>query len=94
MKQHRIQKDMLCLSESRYLPVYSWQQNHEVLMSLYKDMETGRYVPNSVSSSWTDRKKEEKELIDELLAHFSKSNLPISRKKARYTDCCWQNIFI
>ncbi|XP_034432345.1 ATP-dependent RNA helicase TDRD9 isoform X2 [Hippoglossus hippoglossus] len=59
------------------------KQNHEVLMSLYKDMETGKYVPNSASSSWKDRKKEEKELIDELLAHFSKSNLPISRKKVQ-----------
>ncbi|XP_019940808.2 ATP-dependent RNA helicase TDRD9 isoform X2 [Paralichthys olivaceus] len=57
------------------------KQNHEVLMSLYKDMKTGAYVPNAASSSWTDRKKEEKELIDKLLAQFSKSSLPISKTK-------------
>ncbi|XP_074516874.1 ATP-dependent RNA helicase TDRD9 isoform X1 [Sebastes fasciatus] len=49
------------------------KQNHEALMSLYKDMENGTYVPNAASSSWKDRKKEEKQLIDNLLAHFSKS---------------------
>lgn len=50
------------------------QQNHEALLSLYKDLETGTYVPNAASSSWKDRKKEEKELIDNLLAQFSKSS--------------------
>uniref|UniRef100_A0AAQ5XR48 ATP-dependent RNA helicase TDRD9 n=1 Tax=Amphiprion ocellaris TaxID=80972 RepID=A0AAQ5XR48_AMPOC len=50
------------------------QQNHEALMSLYKDKEDGTYVPDSVSSSWKDRKKEEKEIIDSLLAHFSKGS--------------------
>lgn len=54
-------------------------------MSLYKDMETGAYVPNAASSSWKDRKKEEKDLIDKLLAHFSKSNQSFSKTKARYT---------
>lgn len=53
-------------------------------MSLYKDMETGTYVPNAASSSWKDRKKEEKQLIDNLLAHFSKSSQPYPRTKARY----------
>uniref|UniRef100_A0A8C4NIM8 ATP-dependent RNA helicase TDRD9 n=1 Tax=Dicentrarchus labrax TaxID=13489 RepID=A0A8C4NIM8_DICLA len=43
------------------------KQNHEALMTLYKDMEAGTYVPNTVSSSWKDRKKEEKQLIDNLL---------------------------
>ncbi|XP_028993907.1 ATP-dependent RNA helicase TDRD9 isoform X2 [Betta splendens] len=55
------------------------RQNHEALMSLYKDLETGTYVPNSASSSWKDRKKEEKEIIDSLLAHFSKSHQSYSR---------------
>ncbi|KAM7375860.1 hypothetical protein PAMP_005626 [Pampus punctatissimus] len=49
-------------------------QNHEALVSLYNDMEAGTYVPNFVSSSWKDRKKEEKQIIDSLLAHFSKSH--------------------
>uniref|UniRef100_UPI0037E94C75 ATP-dependent RNA helicase TDRD9 n=1 Tax=Semicossyphus pulcher TaxID=241346 RepID=UPI0037E94C75 len=57
------------------------QQNHEALMSLYKDMETGAYVPNTANSSWKDRKKEEKELIDYLLDHFSKSYQPSSKAK-------------
>ncbi|XP_018545536.1 ATP-dependent RNA helicase TDRD9 [Lates calcarifer] len=57
------------------------KQNHEALMSLYKDMETGAYVPNAASSSWKDRKKEEKDLIDKLLAHFSKSNQSFSKTK-------------
>uniref|UniRef100_A0A4W6FKY9 ATP-dependent RNA helicase TDRD9 n=1 Tax=Lates calcarifer TaxID=8187 RepID=A0A4W6FKY9_LATCA len=46
-----------------------------------KDMETGAYVPNAASSSWKDRKKEEKDLIDKLLAHFSKSNQSFSKTK-------------
>lgn len=59
------------------------QQNHEVLMSLYKDMEEGTYVPNSVSNTWSNRKKEEKELIDSLLTHFSKQPQSYSRTKVR-----------
>uniref|UniRef100_A0A8C2ZES9 RNA helicase n=1 Tax=Cyclopterus lumpus TaxID=8103 RepID=A0A8C2ZES9_CYCLU len=59
------------------------KQNHEALMSLYKDMVEGTYVPNSASSSWKDRKKEEKQLIDNLLAHFSKSRPSQSKTKAR-----------
>nr|XP_057945957.1 ATP-dependent RNA helicase TDRD9 isoform X2 [Doryrhamphus excisus] len=59
------------------------KQNNEMLLSLYKDMETGMYVPNATSSSWKDRKKEEKELIDCLLSHFSKSRTPYSRTKVR-----------
>ncbi|XP_060919687.1 ATP-dependent RNA helicase TDRD9 [Labrus mixtus] len=55
--------------------------NHEALISLYRDMEAGTYVPNSTSSSWKDRKIEEKELIDSLLDHFSKSRQPCSRAK-------------
>ncbi|XP_054469828.1 ATP-dependent RNA helicase TDRD9 [Anoplopoma fimbria] len=57
------------------------KQNHESLMSLYKDMERGTYVPNAASSSWKDRKKEEKQLIDNLLAHFSKSRQSQSKTK-------------
>nr|XP_046268052.1 ATP-dependent RNA helicase TDRD9 isoform X1 [Scatophagus argus] len=57
------------------------KQNHETLMSLYQDMEAGTYVPNTASSSWTDRKKEEKQLIDSLLDHFSKSRQSYSKSK-------------
>ncbi|XP_061700234.1 ATP-dependent RNA helicase TDRD9 isoform X2 [Syngnathoides biaculeatus] len=59
------------------------KQNHEVLISLYKDIETGMYVPNAVGSSWKDRKKEDKELIDCLLSYFSKSSIPYSSAKVR-----------
>lgn len=52
-------------------------------MSLYKDMERGTYVPNAASSSWKDRKREEKEIIDDLLTHFSKGRH--SKTKARHT---------
>ncbi|XP_054653548.1 ATP-dependent RNA helicase TDRD9 [Dunckerocampus dactyliophorus] len=59
------------------------KQNNEMLVSLYKDIQTGMYVPNATSSSWKDRKKEEKELIDYLLSHFSKSRTPYSKTKVR-----------
>uniref|UniRef100_A0A3Q4GWC5 ATP-dependent RNA helicase TDRD9 n=1 Tax=Neolamprologus brichardi TaxID=32507 RepID=A0A3Q4GWC5_NEOBR len=59
------------------------KQNHEVQMSLYKDMEEGIYVPNSVSNTWSNRKKEEKELIDSLLTHFSKQSQSYSRTRVR-----------
>lgn len=61
------------------------QQNHEALMSLYKDVETGTYVPDTASSSWKDRKKEEQRLIDDLLVHFSKSSQFNPKTKARHT---------
>ncbi|XP_070698843.1 ATP-dependent RNA helicase TDRD9 [Pempheris klunzingeri] len=57
------------------------KQNHETLMSLYSDLEAGKYVPNAASSSWNDRKKEDKQLIDDLLARFSKSSQPYSKTK-------------
>ncbi|KAM3595501.1 uncharacterized protein V6R79_024411 [Siganus canaliculatus] len=50
------------------------KQNHEELMLLYKDKETGAHVPSSASGSSKDRKEEEKQIIDTLLAHFSKSH--------------------
>ncbi|XP_068615221.1 ATP-dependent RNA helicase TDRD9-like, partial [Brachionichthys hirsutus] len=59
------------------------KQNHESLMSLYKDMETGAYVPSSTGSSWKNRKAEEKQVIDNLLAHFSTSRQSFSRNKVR-----------
>lgn len=52
-------------------------------MSLYRDMETGTYVPNLASSSWNTRKKEEKELIDHLLAHFAKNGQAYPKTKVR-----------
>ncbi|KAK2826057.1 hypothetical protein Q5P01_020271 [Channa striata] len=59
------------------------KQNHEALMTVYKELEMGTYIPSSASSSWKDRKKEEKELIDSLLAHFSKSPQSYSKTKVR-----------
>ncbi|TMS21083.1 ATP-dependent RNA helicase TDRD9 [Larimichthys crocea] len=58
------------------------KQNHEALMTLYKDMETGRYVPNSGGSSWSGRKEEEKQLIDNLLNEFSWNRHPYSKTRA------------
>lgn len=57
------------------------KQNHEVLMSVYKDMEAGTYVSNSTSTSWQERKREEQEVISSLLEHFSKSRQPFSKTK-------------
>ncbi|XP_070776590.1 ATP-dependent RNA helicase TDRD9 [Enoplosus armatus] len=57
------------------------KQNHDVLMSVYKDMEMGTYVPNTGSSSWQICKKEEKQLIDNLLTHFSKNHQSYSKTK-------------
>lgn len=59
------------------------QQNHETLMSLYTDMEMGTYVANSAGSSWTTRKKEERELIDHLLAHFAENKHHYQKHKVR-----------
>ncbi|XP_061087856.1 ATP-dependent RNA helicase TDRD9 [Conger conger] len=50
------------------------KQSHDVLQSLYKDLEEGTFVPNSTSSSWKTRKEEEKQLIDSLLETFSKTS--------------------
>ncbi|XP_029973303.1 ATP-dependent RNA helicase TDRD9 [Salarias fasciatus] len=58
------------------------QNNHEMLMSLYKDLEDGSYVPNTASNSAKARTAEAKEIIDSLLARFSKSN-SLSRTKVR-----------
>ncbi|KAM4542411.1 ATP-dependent RNA helicase TDRD9 [Odontesthes bonariensis] len=59
------------------------KQYHESLMSLYKDMERGTYVPSTGSSSSKVRNEEEKELIDSLLSHFSKSSETYSKTKVR-----------
>lgn len=66
-----------------YVFVFLTQQSHETLMSLYSDMETGRYVPNSSGSSRDTRKAEEKELIDLLLDHFAKNGQAYPKTKAR-----------
>ncbi|KAG9336632.1 hypothetical protein JZ751_002979 [Albula glossodonta] len=50
------------------------KQSHEVLLSLYKDLQDGTFMPNSTSSSWKTRKAEEKELIDSLLESLSKTS--------------------
>lgn len=72
------------------------QQSHESLLSMYKDMEMGTFVANSVSGIWQDRRREDKQLIDSLLSHFSKSRPGCA--KARHTaalrkssepNTCW-----
>lgn len=63
--------------------VFVTQQNHETLTSLYRDMEMGRYVPNSTGSSWNTRKKEEKELIDHLLVRFADNSQAHHKNKVR-----------
>lgn len=63
-------------------------------MTLYKDMETGRYVPNSGGSSWSGRKEEEKQLIDNLLNEFSWNRHPYSKTRARCTAAYRTFIFI
>ncbi|TNM95427.1 hypothetical protein fugu_016510 [Takifugu bimaculatus] len=59
------------------------RQSHEMLMSLYRDMETGTYIPNSAGRCWDTRKKEEKELIDHLLDHFAKTRQAYSKNKVQ-----------
>ncbi|KAM9786380.1 ATP-dependent RNA helicase TDRD9 [Syngnathus typhle] len=59
------------------------KHNHEVLVSMYQDIETGMYVRNASSSSWKDRQKDDKQLIECLLSRFSKSCPPYSRTKVR-----------
>ncbi|KAM3871276.1 ATP-dependent RNA helicase TDRD9-like [Diretmus argenteus] len=62
---------------------YNSKQNHEVLLSVYKDLEEGTYMSNSASSSWKDRKEEEKQLIDRLLTYFSKTSQSYPKTKVR-----------
>uniref|UniRef100_A0A3B3BJJ2 ATP-dependent RNA helicase TDRD9 n=1 Tax=Oryzias melastigma TaxID=30732 RepID=A0A3B3BJJ2_ORYME len=56
------------------------KQSHEVLMSVYKDKQDGTYVPNSVGSAFKERTEEDKELIHNLLCHFSKRQNTSSKK--------------
>ncbi|CAB1335264.1 unnamed protein product [Coregonus sp. 'balchen'] len=50
------------------------KQSHEVLVSLYKDLQDGTFTPNATSSSWKTNKEKEKQLIDSLLQSFSKTS--------------------
>ncbi|CAL8272859.1 unnamed protein product [Merluccius merluccius] len=59
---------------------YDCKQNHNSIMSLYKDIADGTYIPNSTSSSWQDRKVEETVLIDNLLASFKNSKSCLKTK--------------
>lgn len=52
-------------------------------MSLYKDVETGSYVPSSASGVWKDRHREDKELINSLLASFSRNRHFYSKTRVR-----------
>ncbi|XP_037343023.2 ATP-dependent RNA helicase TDRD9 [Pungitius pungitius] len=59
------------------------KQNHEYLMSMYQDMEKSTSVPYTTSSYYKERKKEEKQIIDDLLAHFSTSRQAQSKAKVQ-----------
>ncbi|XP_056151357.1 ATP-dependent RNA helicase TDRD9 [Lampris incognitus] len=59
------------------------KKNHEALMSLYKDLENGTYVPNVTGSSCMDREQEEKEVIDIMLGYFSKHSQLNLKTKVR-----------
>nr|XP_040055966.1 ATP-dependent RNA helicase TDRD9 isoform X2 [Gasterosteus aculeatus aculeatus] len=59
------------------------KQNHEYLMSMYQDMELGTSVPYTTSSYYKERKKEEKQIIDNLLSHFSTSRQAQSKTKVQ-----------
>lgn len=62
-----------------------WQQSHETLVSLYKDVEMGTFVANSVNGIWQNRRREDEQLINSLVTHFSKSNMGCAKTKARAT---------
>lgn len=60
--------------------LYTWfvsfvhlQQSHEVLISLYEDMASGRFTPSFASGSLNSRMEEDKQLINQLLLHFCAS---------------------
>lgn len=59
------------------------QQSHDVLVSLYKDLQDGTFTPNATSSSWKTSKEEEKQLIDSLLQSFAKTSQSSLKSKAR-----------
>ncbi|KAM8915292.1 ATP-dependent RNA helicase TDRD9 [Spinachia spinachia] len=59
------------------------KQNHEYLMSMYQDMEKGTSVTYTTSSYHKERKKEEKQIIDNLLAHFSTNRQAQSKAKVQ-----------
>ncbi|XP_014066219.2 ATP-dependent RNA helicase TDRD9 isoform X2 [Salmo salar] len=57
------------------------KQSHEVLVSLYKDLQDGTFTPNATSSSWKTNKEKEKQLIDSLLQSFSKTSRSFLKSK-------------
>uniref|UniRef100_A0A9J8BQK5 ATP-dependent RNA helicase TDRD9 n=1 Tax=Cyprinus carpio carpio TaxID=630221 RepID=A0A9J8BQK5_CYPCA len=59
-----------------------FQQSHEVLISLYEDMASGRFTPSSTSGSLNSRMEEDKLLINELLQHFCASSSSAPKCKA------------
>uniref|UniRef100_A0A673GWB2 ATP-dependent RNA helicase TDRD9 n=1 Tax=Sinocyclocheilus rhinocerous TaxID=307959 RepID=A0A673GWB2_9TELE len=60
---------------ARHVPEsFESQQSHEVLISLYEDMASGRFTPSSTSGSLNSRMEEDKLLINELLQHFCASS--------------------
>uniref|UniRef100_A0A8C8GY56 ATP-dependent RNA helicase TDRD9 n=1 Tax=Oncorhynchus tshawytscha TaxID=74940 RepID=A0A8C8GY56_ONCTS len=59
------------------------KQIHDVLVSLYKDLQDGTFTPNATSSSWKTSKEEEKQLIDSLLQSFAKTSQSSLKSKVR-----------
>lgn len=58
------------------------QQSHEVLISLYEDMASGRFTPSFASGSLNSRMEEDKQLINQLLLHFCSSGSSAPKCKA------------
>ncbi|XP_053700350.1 ATP-dependent RNA helicase TDRD9 isoform X1 [Synchiropus splendidus] len=58
------------------------KQSHQVLLSLYRDMERG-LCDGSPSSSWLQRNKQDKQLVDEMLENFSKSCVSVSKSQVK-----------
>ncbi|XP_052007459.1 ATP-dependent RNA helicase TDRD9 [Xyrauchen texanus] len=58
------------------------QQSHEILMSLYQDMASGRFTPSSTCGSLNSRMEEDKQLINQLLQHFSTPSSSAPKCKA------------
>ncbi|XP_021429949.2 ATP-dependent RNA helicase TDRD9 isoform X1 [Oncorhynchus mykiss] len=59
------------------------KQSHDLLVSLYKDLQDGTFTPNATSSSWKTSKEEEKQLIDSLLQSFAKTSQSSLKSKVR-----------
>uniref|UniRef100_A0A673GW50 ATP-dependent RNA helicase TDRD9 n=1 Tax=Sinocyclocheilus rhinocerous TaxID=307959 RepID=A0A673GW50_9TELE len=74
---------------ARHVPEsFESQQSHEVLISLYEDMASGRFTPSSTSGSLNSRMEEDKLLINELLQHFCASSSSAPKCKVKLHTSC------